>query len=159
MMNPVKAAFVPSAGRIGRMDYAFAWVASMLLIGAGAVATMIVLAVVVAASSPTMEHADGLMNRATPLVTLLIVMPASIYAGAVLGRGRLHDLDRTGRWMIAYYACYAACIAAEVAALSMPAMRLVSIALGGVSALALLALAVLPGTKGPNRYGPVPPRF
>jgi uncharacterized membrane protein YhaH (DUF805 family) len=68
-------------------------------------------------------------------------------------------MDRTGRWMIAYYACYAACLGASFAAIFMPAFNLVSILLSAVSALALLALVVLPGTKDANRYGQVPPGF
>jgi len=159
MMNPAKAAFVPGPARIGRLDYVFGWLTSMLLIGAGALATMIVLALVFAVVSPTMERAEALMRGATPFVTLLTVMPASIYTGAVLGVKRLHDMGRTGRWMIAYYACYAACLGTNFVAISMPAFGLVSLALGAISALALLALVVLPGTKDANRYGPVPPRF
>jgi uncharacterized membrane protein YhaH (DUF805 family) len=131
----------------------------MLLIGAAAVVIMIVLALVFSMMSPTMRDAETLMRSATPFVTLLTVMPASIYTGAILGVRRLHDLNCTGRWMIAYYACYAACLGTSFAGIFMPAFNLVSLLLSGLSALALVALVVLPGTKDANRYGPVPPRF
>jgi len=159
MMNPAKAAFLPNPARMGRLDYVFAWVASMLLIGTAAVVVMIVLALVFSIMSPDMARAETLMRTATPYVTLLTVMPASIYAGAVLGVRRLHDMGRTGRWMILYYACYGACLATAFAAVFMPVFNVVTIVLSAASAAALLALVVLPGTRDANRYGPVPPKF
>jgi len=159
MMNPVKAAFAPSPARMGRLDYVFAWIVSMLLIGTAAVVVMIVLALAFSIMSPNMERAETLMRSAMPYVTLLTVMPASIYTGVLLGVRRLHDMNASGRWMIAYYACYAACLATSFAGFFMPALGLVSLVLSAASGISLLALVVLPGTKDTNRYGPVPPGF
>lgn len=159
MINPIKAAFRPGRTRLGRLDYLFSWITSMLILGMAAVITMVILAVVFAASVSTVERADGLMNGAMPLVTLLLIMPASIYTGAILGAKRLHDMDRTGRWMILYYLCYATCLVVNFMALSRPGLSLVADALNMLMAVALLLLVVIPGTAGENRYGPVPPKF
>jgi len=159
MLNPVKAAFVPARTRIGRIDYIFSWVASMLVLGIAAIVTMVVLAMAFAASSTTAQQAEGAMQGAMPLVTLALIMPASIYTGAILGAKRLHDMGRTGRWMIAYYACYVACLITSLLGLSRPLFEQLSVLLGGASAIALVVLAITPGSKADNRYGPVPPKF
>ena len=60
------------------------------------------------------------------IVTLLLLLPS-----LAVGARRLHDLDRTGWWLL---------------------LALIPF----VGWIPLLIMAALPGTGGPNRYGPAP---
>ena len=61
-----------------------------------------------------------------PIISLVLVLPNL----AVLAR-RLHDIDRTSWWLLLYF---------------VPV----------IGWIALIGFACLPGTLGPNRYGPDP---
>lgn len=59
------------------------------------------------------------------IVHLVHLIPA-----LAIGVRRLHDIDRTGWWMLLY--------------------------LTGIGALVILIFNIWPGTRGPNRFGPDP---
>ena len=86
-----------------------------------------------------------------------------------VGVRRLHDIDRTGWWLLApilpYAIGFAMMFPAMMSGAADPANPFNMTGLGLVSIFLLLGLAmavlvfvfsVLPGTKGPNRYGPDP---
>ncbi|MEP9378801.1 DUF805 domain-containing protein [Aquabacter sp. CN5-332] len=59
-----------------------------------------------------------------------IVHLVHLIPGLAIGVRRLHDIDRTGWWMLLY--------------------------LTGIGALVILIFNIWPGTQGPNRFGPDP---
>jgi uncharacterized membrane protein YhaH (DUF805 family) len=76
---------------------------------------------------------------------------------------RLHDIDRTGWWLLAPLGPYLITIVAGMLAASSPDMVSAAGILVIVSMVAVLALALvllvfyfLEGTRGPNRFGPDP---
>ena len=79
---------------------------------------------------------------------------------------RLHDTDRTGWWLMAFWGPYLVLLAspfivgASVASGSDPmaggVIALIAVLALLVGSLILLVFDVLEGTKGPNQYGPDP---
>lgn len=84
------------------------------------------------------------------LLALLFLLIPSIAVGV----RRLHDIDRTGWWLMLGYGpwilsmVFAIVQSVELAAI----LNIVSM----IGFLVLLVFAVMPGTRGPNRYGPDP---
>lgn len=101
---------------------------------------------------------------ATPTFAIIVWL-AALIPGIAVGVRRLHDRDRTGRWMV-----LSAGLGAVTFLLSLAAVQSRYTALGDVltqasrvPGLANLALSIFllvqfvkPGTKGPNQYGPDP---
>jgi len=97
----------------------------------------------------------------TTLLWLAILVPT-----IAVGVRRLHDIDRTGWWMLAPIVPYVIGFAMmgpvlldpEQAATATASMGIAGIfmLIGGVMALVLFIFSLLPGTKGPNRFGPDP---
>ena len=97
-----------------------------------------------------------------------------LYLGLVIpmiavGVRRLHDIDRTGWWLLAPILPYAIGFAMIFPAMmsgaagsanpfNMTGLGVASIflLLGLAMALTVFIFSLLPGTKGPNRYGPDP---
>ena len=98
-------------------------------------------------------------------ITLLLLLGTFIPSLAAQVR-RLHDTNRSGLWLLAFYVPYVAMLATmpnptDPNAVTAPDMG--SAALTGLLGLVVLVLAivlliflVLPGTKGDNRFGPDP---
>ncbi len=95
---------------------------------------------------------------------LALIIPA-----IAVGVRRLHDIDRTGWWLLAPILPYAIGFAMMLPAImsgaadpanpfNMTGLGLASIflLLGLAMAITLFIFSLLPGTKGPNRYGPDP---
>jgi len=89
------------------------------------------------------------------LVILLVLVP-SLVSWFAIGVKRLHDRDQSGWWMLLFF--FGPGVASAVGqnshsdALAL-VLSLVSI---GISIWAFVVLGCLPGTRGPNRYGPDP---
>lgn len=93
-----------------------------------------------------------------------------LYLGLIIpmiavGVRRLHDTNRSGWWLLAPLVPYVVGLAMIVPAMRSstalptlaafgPALALVGI--GAVLAIVIFVFTVLPGTKGPNRFGPDP---
>jgi uncharacterized membrane protein YhaH (DUF805 family) len=74
---------------------------------------------------------------------------------------RLHDTDRSGWWLFIYVGPYLLSIVINLTAVSSNSTGLSSIGglvglVGLIGALVLLVFYCLPGTPGPNKYGPDP---
>lgn len=95
----------------------------------------------------------------------LILMLGTFVPGLAVQVRRLHDRDKSGWWLLAFYVPYAAMLVTNPAMRGDPtaAPALGSAAIAGVLALIMLAVCItllvfycLPGTPGDNRYGPNP---
>ncbi|MGA9581422.1 MAG: DUF805 domain-containing protein [Allosphingosinicella sp.] len=84
------------------------------------------------------------------LLTWLFLLIPSIAVGV----RRLHDIDRTGWWLMLGYGPYIlSVVLAMVQSVELAAiLNIVSM----IGFLVLLVFAFMPGTRGPNRYGPDP---
>jgi uncharacterized membrane protein YhaH (DUF805 family) len=125
----------------------------------GIVVAFIVLAIV--------EGVLG-MNRMVagvygPLVVLLWL--GTLVPQVAVGVRRLHDTDRTGWWLLAPIVPYAIGFAMMGPAALNPESGMSMASAGGamifmligmVLGIVLLVFYILPGTKGPNKYGPDP---
>jgi uncharacterized membrane protein YhaH (DUF805 family) len=87
------------------------------------------------------------MGWTTLVTTLVFLVPA-----ATVGIRRLHDIDRSGWWMLLIGLPYAGWLASvQRDAQTIPAA--IALLLGSII---LLVLLVQPGSPGDNRYGPSP---
>jgi len=127
-------------GRIARSGY---WLSWLLWIIAGAVLFFVSLLL---AWLPYLV-----------VVVWLIFLLLYLNSAIAVGRKRLHDRDKSGWWLLLLYFGPALChIAAQIWDLFV--IDSTSFVL---TAWAIVELGVLPGTVGPNRYGPDPqdPRY
>lgn len=75
---------------------------------------------------------------------------------------RLHDINRSGWWIISVYLAFAVMFLIAAIGIVAGSETIISLGfiLGGGAAfilyIVLLVFSVLPGTKGPNRFGPDP---
>jgi uncharacterized membrane protein YhaH (DUF805 family) len=83
-----------------------------------------------------------------------------------VGVRRLHDTNRSGWWLLAPIVPYAAGFAMIIpqvvggagtaAAMTTAGPAMILLAIGFILAIVIFIFTVLPGTKGPNRYGADP---
>jgi uncharacterized membrane protein YhaH (DUF805 family) len=93
-------------------------------------------------------------ERGGPIQSLLLL--ALVIPGLAVSVRRLHDINRTGWWLIMPFAPILFWIAALVGRFNaLGLFRIVMVAML-VAPLALLAMMCVPGTKGANLYGPDP---
>ena len=160
MVNPLKVAFIPGRNRLGRLDYLVSWISSCLIFIVASILVMMLLAMVYLGFSDNPASADERLYNLTPLISMVLIIPASIYCGVVLGVKRLHDIGRSGKWVIPLYACYLANIVGSLLLLTgNPTAKIMSEISAIIFLLGFLTLLILPGSKDKNTYGPVPPRF
>jgi uncharacterized membrane protein YhaH (DUF805 family) len=141
--RPLKK-YADFGGRASRAEYWWFWLAYMLL--------NVILQVLVRISA-----IFGLLG----LLYLGILIPV-----IAVGVRRLHDTERTGWWLLAPFVPYAIGIAlvfrgamtpgANPLALFTFGPAMIFMLIGFVLALVVFIFTVLPGTKGPNRFGPDP---
>ena len=121
-------------GRIGRSDY---WIAWPLWIIAN-VAMFLVTALL------------GWLPYLA-IVLWLIFSLLLLNSAIAVGRKRLHDRGKSGWWLLLFYLGPTLCqIAGQMSDMGL----ILSYASFALVAWAIVELGVLPGTVGPNRYGP-----
>lgn len=90
----------------------------------------------------------------------VILWLATIVPNIAVGVRRLHDTDRSGWWLLlcAPYGLATAFMVQSVENGGMSGLGTAAIlsAIGFICAIVLLVFMVLPGTSGPNRFGPDP---
>ncbi|MEO7504801.1 MAG: DUF805 domain-containing protein [Sphingomicrobium sp.] len=97
------------------------------------------------------------------ILTLLVFL-AFIIPTLSAGVRRLHDSDRTGWWMLAPMIPYGIAFALIGPSMGNPAMMGgaglgaagILMLVGVIVAITVLVFLILPGTKGPNRFGEDP---
>jgi uncharacterized membrane protein YhaH (DUF805 family) len=147
--------------------YMVVWVGLLMVMGFGAAVTA--NASTGAPSPLAMLGAFGAAGIFMVLFWLALLIPT-----IAVGFRRLHDINRSGWWLGAFYLLYGVYLVLllgsmgsamrEATAQSSPAAPSVALAAGtGVFALAMFVYAIallvfycLPGTKGPNRFGDDP---
>jgi uncharacterized membrane protein YhaH (DUF805 family) len=110
---------------------------------------------------------DGILG--TFGILIIFVALGLVIPVLAVGVRRLHDIDRTGWWLLAPILPYALGVAMMFPAIlsgaadpanpfSMAGLGLVGILflIGFALAIVLFIFTLLPGTKGDNRYGPDP---
>jgi len=103
-----------------------------------------------------------LVGLATGIIDLIIGLPVFqtlwtlgiALGGIALGIRRLHDIDRTGFWLLTPFAFIPVLFIGGVAD-SEPILGLSFIVYIGFG-ITLFVFSLLPGTKGANRFGPNP---
>jgi uncharacterized membrane protein YhaH (DUF805 family) len=136
------------SGRARRKEY---WLFALLVL----VVSLVLSVIEAAAGLADEETAYGPLSG---LWSLVVFIPSL----AVAVR-RLHDLDRTGWWIIAPLAAGLVYVAGIVLiftdnAVTGGALAGVGFVVMMIAVILLLVFMVLPGTNGPNRFGPDPLR-
>ena len=90
------------------------------------------------------------------IIGIVIVLSwlALLIPSIAVGVRRLHDIDRSGWWLMLGYGPYILSMVFAMAQSEMLAGIFNFVSLIGF--IVLLVFAVLPGTRGPNRFGPDP---
>ncbi|HEX3858398.1 MAG TPA: DUF805 domain-containing protein [Pseudolabrys sp.] len=123
------------SGRINRAKY---WLAAILYIAA----FVILGALAYAAGAATLL-----------IVVLVILYIPMIISGIAVGIKRLHDRDKSGWWLLVFYA---APLLLDWIGAWIGMHLLFSLASFAISIWMIVELGFLRGTAGPNRYGPDP---
>jgi len=129
-------------GRINRAKY---WLAFGLWLAAG-------LAVVVITF--LLGILFGQWVSVIILCLMLILGLLGIMSGIAVGLKRLHDRDKSGWWLLLFYLGPA--VLDAMGQLAGGGGVIFRLAASAVSIWGLIELGCLPGTAGPNRYGPDP---
>lgn len=89
------------------------------------------------------------------ILAIILVWWALLIPSLAVGVRRLHDVDRSGWWLMIGYGPW---LAGEILASVLRPEWLVGLIHAGalVGFIVLLVFAVRPGTSGPNRFGPDP---
>ena len=86
-------------------------------------------------------------------VVFVIAVFAFVIPSLAVSVRRLHDINLSGHWM---WMSWAPSIAGAVFETFSPTISTILSIAGGVGGLALFVMAMLDGTKGPNRFGDDP---
>jgi uncharacterized membrane protein YhaH (DUF805 family) len=163
MLMPLKR-YAEFSGRSRRMEYwmfqlfmflvYLALIVLMMAVGGGAL--------MMAASDPSAALAAGGAAMIIFVLYILFALAMFIPALAVTVR-RLHDTNRSGKWVLAFVGAYALVLVGGFMAASSPDNPGIGGIISLVGSLAVLGLALvllvfmfLEGTRGPNNYGPDP---
>jgi uncharacterized membrane protein YhaH (DUF805 family) len=113
-----------------------------------------VVAFVLASLVDLMAGLRGMIGPYGPLTA--VVLLALLVPSVAVGVRRLHDIDRSGWWLLAAYAPLILSMLLPLAGIVQPTLALILLVVAGAGFILLLVFSVLEGTKGPNRYGPDP---
>ena len=125
------------SGRSRRLEFWLFWLAAMVV--------QMIASYFDAANGQAVVA--GGMGIITLIVTLIFLVPA-----ATVGIRRLHDIGRTGWWMLLFAVPYAAWLAS----IEVGTQGVIAAVAFLVGSVVLVILLVQPGTAADNRYGPNP---
>lgn len=170
MFMPLKR-YAEFSGRSRRMEYwmfvlgcvllnLILWIVAAVTVGFGAMG---------AASSANAGNGGaalgGMLGMMAGLGILMVVFAivwlALLIPSIAVAVRRLHDTDRSGWWLFAYIGPYLLSFVIQIMAVSSNSSGLAMIGMvvglvGFAGAILLLVFMCLPGTAGPNKYGPDP---
>ena len=163
MLMPLKR-YAEFSGRSRRMEY---WMFQlfMFLVYMALIVLMMVVgggALMMAGGDPGTALAAGGAVMIIFILYILFALAMFIPALAVTVR-RLHDTNRSGKWVLGFVGAYALMFVGGILAAGSPdnpGLGGILSLVGGVAvivlALILLVFMFLEGTRGPNNYGPDP---
>jgi uncharacterized membrane protein YhaH (DUF805 family) len=161
MLMPLKR-YAEFSGRSRRMEFWMYQLGVWLLW----IALWIVMMVVgFGTASAARDPASGMVGMFASLgifmVVFAIVALGLFIPSLAVAVRRLHDTDRSGWWLLLPFAPYVLTIIVAVMAGASQSSGLMGIAmifnvLVLVASIVLLVFYCLPGTAGPNKYGPDP---
>jgi uncharacterized membrane protein YhaH (DUF805 family) len=84
----------------------------------------------------------------TALVLIVLLLPA-----VAVAIRRLHDIDRSGWWLLAAYGPLILSTALSLAGIVQPVLAMILLLVAAAGSILLIVFLATDGTKGPNRYG------
>ena len=85
-----------------------------------------------------------------------ILLIAGTWSGFAVGIKRLHDRDKSGWWILLFWLGPSVLGGWQTAAPDLAGGLILSLAAAAIGIWAFVELGCLPGTPGPNQYGPDP---
>ena len=166
MLMPLKR-YAEFGGRSRRQEF---WMFQLLLVLIGVVAMVVVFGIGLSAiglaanGSGTAGGVSGMIASMGILLVFFVIVGLGLFIPSLAVQvRRLHDTNRSGWWLMIYFGPYLCSILVSVAAAAAGQDSLAMVGLGGVFSLvsfvgwvALIVFYCLPGTVGPNRFGPDP---
>ena len=150
MFMPLKR-YADFSGRSRRKEY---WMWFLFLIIVTIVTTYLdILLGLGGSAAGTQQGASVSFNVNFGLITILFLL-AVLVPNLAVGVRRLHDIGRSGWWLLAGYGAFAASTALALAGFARWEYFL-SLA-AGIGFLVLLVFSVMEGNRGPNRFGEDP---
>jgi uncharacterized membrane protein YhaH (DUF805 family) len=160
MLMPLKR-YADFQGRSRRMEF-WMWVLFTLIVGLvlGIVDGIVGLRLG-GAPTATPGMPAGLALFSSMGILGLIWSLATLVPNLAVAVRRLHDTNRSGFWLLLPIAPYAIGLVLMAVAVASQNFGLIGIAgiltlIGLICAIVLLVFYCLPGTPGPNKYGPDP---
>jgi uncharacterized membrane protein YhaH (DUF805 family) len=146
------------SGRSRRKEYWLFFLGLLLLYSSLFILMMVLLggAVLSAIGSgaPGTVIGQGFMGIGVGMM-MVLAWWAFLIPSIAVGVRRLHDIDRSGWWLMLGWGPWLAGMVLAPAAQSDRLADIFTLA-SAIGFVVLLALAMLPGTRGPNRFGPDP---
>ncbi|MEO5938122.1 MAG: DUF805 domain-containing protein [Sphingomonas sp.] len=163
MLMPLKR-YAEFGGRSRRMEF---WMFQLLLVvlGVGAFVALMVIglgAIGMASGGNATTGLAGMFASLGILAVVFLVAGLALFIPSLAVQvRRLHDTNRSGWWLMIYFGPYMISMLVNVAGANQNSMTMVGA--GGVLSLlsligwvTLIVFYCLPGTNGPNDYGPDP---
>jgi uncharacterized membrane protein YhaH (DUF805 family) len=86
----------------------------------------------------------------------IVIFIAGIWSGLAVGVKRLHDRDKSGWWILLFWLGPSILGNWQMATPDLSGGLILSLAAGAIAIWGFIELGCLPGTPGPNQYGPDP---
>jgi uncharacterized membrane protein YhaH (DUF805 family) len=157
MFMPLKR-YAEFSGRSRRMEF---WMFQLGVWLLWIVLWVIMMVVGLGTASAARDPASGMIGMFASMGIFMIVGLGLIIPQLAVAVRRLHDTNRSGWWLLLPLAPYVLTIVLAIMGAASQSSALLGIAmicnvLVLVAAIVLLVLYCLPGTPGPNKYGPDP---
>lgn len=161
MLLPLKR-YVDFSGRSRRMEYWMFFLAVILFYFTLVLVAYLLLRGAMLSALEGMDPAAGPGARSTGMmnaalgggiigIVMLVTWLALLIPSIAVGVRRLHDIDRSGWWLMLGYGPWILGIVSAIAQSGMLAgiLNLASM----IGFIIVVIFAFLPGTRGPNRFG------
>jgi uncharacterized membrane protein YhaH (DUF805 family) len=107
-----------------------------------------------AAGAGAMGAMGAMLGMGVVGILLVMTWLALLIPSIAVGVRRLHDIDRSGWWLMLGYGPWILSVVLAVA--QSPDVAAILGFLSNIGFLVILVFSVMPGTRGPNRFGPDP---
>ena len=138
-------------GRINRGKY---WLAVLIYM---VVWTAFFVAVIVWLGGLNLDNLWGFAGKGLLIWLVgLILLILGTWSGLAVGVKRLHDRDKSGWWILLFWLGPSFLGSWQTATPDLSGVFILSLAAMAILIWAFVELGCLPGTPGPNQYGPDP---